>query len=144
MDATFRTTTAMEKLLTSTVNAAVAVALAAPLLLLELSTMQLKLIVAGMFLLENLEAILFHAYRLPGMRLQGSHWKEPYPRHRQLIHAVLYTLSFSTLLFWMVFPGDLLLFNLLCLQLPCVLLTGSTLHGWLAGNMVDIKPVNPG
>ena len=135
----FRATNALEKLLNSTINAAIACAFLLPFLFLDLPAFYLKLIFIGLFFLENLLAIAFHQYRLPGMMIQNTHWQQPYPLPRQFIHAVLYTLSFSTVLFWIWFPGDLLLFNLLVLQLPCVLLTKTTLHGLLSGNMVDVK-----
>ena len=86
--------------------------------------------------------MVFRRYRLLGMLALNSHWKTDYPIPSQLIHALLYSASFSTLLFWVWFPGDLLLLNLLCLQLPSVLATGTTLHGLLAGNMVDVKLTN--
>ena len=141
MNRAYRVTSPTEKLLNSAINVLVALLLAAPCLLLNLSALQLKLVLVAVFFAENLESMLLHGYRLPGMWVLGSHWKMTYPMARQLMHAVFYSASFSTLLFWVWFPGDLLLINLLCLQLPCVLLTGTTLHGWLAGNMVDVKPV---
>ena len=139
MDHAYRLTTPAEKLLNSTCNAFVALAIACPFLLFDISLLQFKLIVVAAFLAENLEALLFRDYRLPGMLLLNTHWKTDYPLAGQLTHALLYSASFSTLLFWVWFPGDLLLINLLCLQLPCVLATGTTLHGLLAGNMVDVK-----
>lgn len=138
----YRVTTAVEKLLNSVINTIVALIVSAPVLLFDLSVLQLKLILIIVFFLENLEAILFHKYRLPGMWAMGTYWKEPYSISQKLIHAVLYSASFSTLVFWVWVPGDLLLFNLLCVQLPCVLITGTTLHGLLAGNMIDVKPVD--
>ena len=71
--------------------------------------------------------------------VRREEWKEEYPLLNQFIHAVLYTLSFSTLLFWIYFPFDLFLVNILLIQLPSILLTGSTLHGYLAGKMTTIK-----
>jgi hypothetical protein len=142
MDQAYRLTSAAEKLLISAVNAAVALLFATPFLLIDLTRPQIKWILVALFFAENVEAMIFHAYRLPGMYLLGSRWKTSYPISRQLLHAVLYSASFSTLLFWVWFPGDLLLLNLLCLQLPSVLATGTTLHGFLAGNMVDIKRVS--
>jgi hypothetical protein len=142
MDQAYRLTSPVEKLLISAVNAVVPLLLAAPFLLTGLTLQQIKWILVALFFAENIEAMVFHAYRLPGMYLLGSRWKKSYPISRQLIHATLYSASFSTLLFWVWFPGDLLLLNLLCLQLPCVLATGTTLHGFLAGNMVDIKPTS--
>ena len=73
------------------------------------------------------------------MMILNIHWKEKYPLKNQLIHSVLYTASFSTLLFWVWFPLDLFLINMLLLQLPTILLTGTTFHGYLSGNMVTVK-----
>jgi len=138
-DMSFRETTLLEKLLNSSINIAFAFILLLPFFFLGLSAFYMKLVFVGLFFLENLLAIVFNDYRLPGMLIQDTRWKRQYPQARQFMHAVLYTLSFSTLLFWMWFPGDLLLFNLLVLQVPCVLLTKTTLHGLLSGNMVDVK-----
>jgi hypothetical protein len=66
-------------------------------------------------------------------------WKEEYPLKQQIIYTFLYSLSFSTIVIWIFFPFDLLLFNLLCIQLPTVLLTGTTLHGYLSGKMSGYK-----
>jgi hypothetical protein len=134
-----RPTSALEKLAVSLINAAVALVFLLPFLAGSFDRLELKLIFVGLFFTENLVAIVFHQYRLPGMWLLQTHWKKRYPLSQQLLHALLYTVSFSTLVFWVWLPGDLLLLNLLVLQLPCILLTGTTLHGWLAGNMVDEK-----
>jgi len=141
MGRAYRLTNTAEKLIISAINILVAVFFAVPFLLLDLTTLQFKITLVVVFFLENLLAITLHHYRLPGMWLLGTHWKTSYPIAKQLIHAVLYSASFSTLLFWVWFPGDLLLLNLLCLQLPCVLATGTTFHGLIAGNMVDVKMV---
>ena len=69
------------------------------------------------------------------MIILGIKWKEEYPLKQQIIYVLLYTLSFSTVVIWIYFPFDLLFFNLLFIQLPTVILTGSTLHGYLSGRM---------
>ena len=138
-DISIRETSPIEKLITSLINVAVAFVLLLPFLFLNLSAFHLKLILVGLFFFENLYCLFFHRYRLPGMILQKTYWKEKYPKHCQIAHAILYTVSFSTLLFWLWFPADLLLLNLLVLQLPCILLTGITLHGFISGGMVDVK-----
>lgn len=138
----YRKTTALEKLLTSLVNVAVVCVAAIPFFLLDdLPALTLKLILIGLFFLENTVAIIFWEYRLPGMLIQNTIWQCRYSKINQLIHAVMYTASFATLLFYVWLPGDLLLLNLLLVQLPCVLLTKTTFHGLMAGNMVDVKPV---
>ena len=134
----YRVTTVFEKLLTSLVNIGIAFIFLLPFFWVDIESLELKLIFTGLFFLENLVSIIFHDYRLPGMYIQGAHWKMKYPKHNQLAHAILYTASFSTMLFWLWFPCDLLLLNLLLLQLPCILYSGTTLHGLLAGNMYDV------
>lgn len=137
----YRKTTILEKLFTSAINIFVIAIASIPFVLVEgLSSISLKLIIIALFLLENLIAILFSDYRLPGMFLQNTIWQQRYSTINQLTHAILYTASFATALFWFWVPGDLLLLNLLLLQLPCILATETTVHGLLAGNMVDIKP----
>lgn len=110
-----RQTRATEKLLTSAVNVAVALLLFLPFLLLDWPVWKLKLVLIGLFFGENVVAILFFAYRLPGMVLQGAQWQRAYPLRQQLLHATLYSASFATLVYWVWFPGDLLLVNLLLL-----------------------------
>lgn len=134
-----RRTTAAEKLLTSAVNVAVAVLVWLPLACLLPGLLAGKLALVGVFLLENLACIALCQYRLPGMLVQGAFWCRPWPRRNQCLHAILYTASFASLLFWVWVPLDLFLFNMLLLQLPALRLTGTTLHGWLAGGMVDCK-----
>lgn len=56
-----------------------------------------------------------------------------------ILYTFLYSLSFSTIVIWIFYPFDLLLFNLLFIQLPTVLLTGTTLHGYLSGRMSEYR-----
>lgn len=135
----FRETTMLEKLITSLINAGVAFLFLMPFMWADFSTLELKLLFIGLFFAENLLAIFFLDYRLPGMQFQDTRWKKPYSKSLQFIHATLYTASFASMLFWIWIPGDLLVLNILLLQLPCILLTKTTLHGLLAGNMVDVK-----
>jgi|GEM_PF-710601 len=136
----YRKTTPLEKLLTSLVNVVVVFVVSIPFLILEdISAFTLKLIIIGLFFLENIMSMIFFEYRLPGMLVQRSIWQCKYTKLNQMIHAIMYTASFATMLFWVWVPGDLLLFNILLLQLPCVLLTKTTFHGLIAGNMVDVK-----
>lgn len=73
------------------------------------------------------------------MILLNIHWKKDYSIKQQLLYVFLYTLSFSTIVIWVFFPFDLLIFNLLFIQLPTVLITGTTLHGFLSGKMSGYK-----
>ena len=73
------------------------------------------------------------------MRSLRIDWAKDYPIKNHIIFALLYSLSFATAVTWIVFPFDVLLVNLLCIQLPMVLKTGYTLHGYLAGKMYGIR-----
>jgi hypothetical protein len=73
------------------------------------------------------------------MIILGSKWKKKYPFLNQFIYIILYTLSFSTLLFYVFFPFDLFLANMFLFQLPMVLIKKTTLHGFLSGNMAGVK-----
>ena len=138
----YRKTTALEKLFTSLVNVIVVFVVSIPFFLFDgLSALTLKLIIIGLFFLENVTAIIFLDYQLPGMLIQKTIWQCRYSKMNQLIHAIMYTASFASMLFWIWVPGDLLLVNLLLLQLPCILLTKTTFQGLIAGNMVDVKPI---
>ena len=74
------------------------------------------------------------------MRIINAEWEDEYSLKRKLLYSFLYTLSFSTFLIWIWFPFDLLILNLLLLQLPFVLITGRTVHGYFAG-MVGVKEI---
>lgn len=74
-----------------------------------------------------------------GMRFLGIEWAKEYPIKNHITFACLYSLSFATIIVWIVFPFDLLLINLLFVQLPMVLRTGYTLHGFLSGKMYGVR-----
>lgn len=135
-----RPTNLFEKALNSLINVAVAFVLFSPLLLvLNVSLLSKKLIFILLFFVYQIAIILFNKNISLGMIVTHSRWKYEYSLPNQFIHTVLYTISFSTLLFWVYFPFDLFLANMLLVQVPSILLTGSTFHGYLAGKMITIK-----
>lgn len=73
------------------------------------------------------------------MMVLGTQWEREYSTKNKLVFLILYTLSFSTLFFWVFFSFDLFLANILLLQIPMILMTGTTLHGFLSGNMTTVK-----
>ena len=130
----------LEKALNSLISVVAAFILFLPILLLfDMELLFKKLIFILFLFIYQIIIILFNKNISLGMIITKTRWKEEYPLLNQFIHAVLYTLSFSTLLFWIYFPFDLFLVNILLIQLPSILLTGSTLHGYLAGKMTTIK-----
>ena len=129
-------TTAWHKLLVSITNTALVAVLSVPFLVLLGFILEYRLILVLIFLAYQLVILLFPGRRSLGAILTHTVWSKAYPLKNHLIYAVLYSLSFSTVVIWVVFPFDLLLVNLLLIQWPFVRKTGYTLHGYLSGKMV--------
>jgi hypothetical protein len=134
-----KNTNAIQKLSVSIINTFFVVLLSLPFYLICDFTTTYKIILVLLFFLYNLSFIFLTKNRCLGMIILNIQWKKEYPIKNQLIYVFLYTLSFSTIVIWIFFPFDLLLFNLLLIQLPCVLITGTTLHGYLSGKMSGFK-----
>jgi len=134
-----KNTNAIQKLSVSILNTLFVVLLSIPFYFIYGFSNIYKLILVLIFFLYNLTFIFLTKNRCLGMIILGIKWKEQYPLKQQLLYVFLYSLSFSTIVIWIFFPFDLLLFNLLLIQLPCVLITGTTLHGYLSGKMSGFK-----
>lgn len=132
-------TNIFQKVLPSVFNAVAVFIISLPLMIMQADALEKKIILVGIFFLYCFFFQLFNKNEDLGMVVSDTHWKEAYPFKNQLIYSILYTLSFATLFFHVFFPLDLFLANMLLLQLPCVLLTGTTVHGYLAGKMVTVK-----
>lgn len=126
-----------DKLFASIINVFFVVIIFIPLSLLL--NINWKLLLILIFFTYNLIFLLFNNNRCPGMVILGFRWKEDYPFLNQFVFIVLYTLSFSSLLFYFYFPLDLFLINMFLLQLPMVIIKKTTLHGFLAGKMLGVK-----
>lgn len=131
-----RRTNVLEKLGASIINVAVVFVFTIPFILLWGFGLYWKLSFIGLFFLYNLIFLIFGNNICVGSRILKTRWEKEYPFINRLIFIFLYTLSFSSLLFWIIFPFDIFLVNMLLLQLPCVLLTGTTVHGLLSGKMM--------
>ena len=68
------------------------------------------------------------------MMVAGTYLRQP----ANLYYIVLYTISFSTLFYWLLWPFDLLLINAAC-QIPCYVFTRNTFHGFIAGQFTEIS-----
>ena len=130
-----KNTNAIQKLSVSIINTIFVLILSLPFYFIFNCSTTYRIILVLTFFLYNLSFILLTKNRCLGMIILGIKWKEEYPLKQQIIYVLLYTLSFSTVVIWIYFPFDLLFFNLLFIQLPTVILTGSTLHGYLSGRM---------
>jgi len=129
-------TTVWQKLLVSIINTCFVALLSIPFFILLGFTIEYRLILVLIFLAYQLVILLFPNRRSIGALLTRTVWSKKYSLKNHLIYAFLYTLSFSTIVVWVVFPFDLLLLKLLLIQWPFVTKTGYTLHGYLSGKMV--------
>ena len=134
-------TNIIQKLIPSLINIIVVAILVSPLFILHWPYGLIKLILVILFFLYNLFFLAFFKNRDLGMIIAKTYWEKEYPLVNKLIYTIFYTGSFATLIFWIWFPMDLLLINMIFLQLPSILLTGTTLHGYLAGKMVTVVKI---
>lgn len=131
-------TSALEKLFSSIINAGVVLLISIPIYLLYGFNWKWKILTLALFFVYETMFLLTKDKQDLGMLALGSHWKKPFTNNQYILYNLFYTLSFSTLLFHLLFPFDLLLLNLIIIQLPLVTFTGYTLHGYLSG-MVTVK-----
>ena len=101
-----------------------------------------KLILIGIFLLYNILVVVCNNNRCIGMILMNTKRDRTYSKWNQILYLILYTFSFSTILFRFIFPFDLLLCNIVLVQLPMVVFKWTTLHWYLSGNMTSIPAHN--
>ena len=134
-----RETNFIEKFLASVLNVLIVGIFFFPVIFFDVDLISKKIVFISLFLLYNLLVLIFNKNRCFGMIILKTQWKEKYPFANQIIYILLYTLSFSTLLFWVYFPLDLFLLNMLVFQLPVVIVKKTTLHGYISGNMITVK-----
>ncbi|MDR1196876.1 MAG: hypothetical protein LBL08_01190 [Candidatus Nomurabacteria bacterium] len=130
-----REASSLDKLLVSAINFVVAAIPTIPFFFI--GYWQIALV--SFFLIYQVATAFTKTGQSIGMRALKIRWAKKYPIKNRLIFAILYTASFATITVWVFSPFDLLIFNLLIIQLPMVLTTGYTLHGFLAGKMYGIK-----
>ena len=137
-----RTTSVIQKILPSAINTVVILLISSPFWFLHISLFEKKMIIIALFFLYGLVFICLNEGRDLGMILIRSYWKENYSLIRLLIYNIFYTMSFASLFFWIYFPFDIFLVNMLFLQLPTILVTETTLHGFLSGKMTTVFKQN--
>lgn len=127
-----RPTTILEKSLSSVINAGIALAISAPVYFFVHDAVWWKL--------SAIAAFYFVArYLNVSMRAVGSRWEQEYTKTQLEVWLAAYTASFATLFFWVFFPFDLFVANVVLLQVPTILLTGTTFHGFLAGGVRSVR-----
>jgi hypothetical protein len=133
-----QTTKLRYKLLPSLINVGITFLIALPFYFIFTDKLWWKYIWILVFLVYNLVfEIIFN--RCPGMMLVGSHYNQNRNLGQKILYVILYSLSFSTLLFRLWFPFDLFLINLLLIQLPFILITKTTFHGYLSGKIKTVR-----
>ena len=130
-------TNALEKLLASIINTVIAFIISTPFIFIK-TVIDFKYIFLIVFFLYQIAIVFTKDKRCFGMIIK-TYWDKDYKNINYIIYAIFYTLSFSTIIIWIVFPFDLLLVNLLLIQLPFVVFTEYTLHGYLSGKMKSVK-----
>ena len=129
---------AIDKLLVSIINTVVVGIIA--LFLKFLLDIQYKYILLCVFYLYQLIIIIATKdKRSIGQNMLKIYWAEKYSFLNHFVFATFYSLSFATIIVWIIFPFDLLLVNLILIQYPMVHFTGYTLHGYLSGKMKGMK-----
>ena len=131
-----RQTSILEKLAPSIINSAIALILGSLLWKFSAQKIPFKLSVIFIFFIYNFYFLFFtKSSRDIGMIIFSTKWTKPHSPIQKTIYTLLYTLSFSSLLYWVYFPFDLFLFNMLLVQLPCILISDTTFHGLLSGKI---------
>ncbi len=133
-------TSFFQKIFASAINASCALILSLPIFLHYGFRIQWRLTTILIFLLYELVLLFTKDKRDIGMIVVGSHWKQPFTPLQYVIYNIFYALSFATAFFYIVFPGDLLLCNLLLVQLPLIIFTKFTLHGYIS-KMTTIQSI---
>ena len=133
-----RETTALEKLTISIINIFFVLLMFIPFYFLMNNLLEKKLILILIFFSYNLIFFIFNENKCLGMIIMKADYKEEYPKLNQFVYIILYTASFSTLLFWFFFPFDLFLFTMIFVQLPTVIIKRTTLHVYLSGNITTV------
>jgi hypothetical protein len=134
-----KTTNPFEKFGASFLNAIIAFGLSVPFLILWGPSLYWRISVIILFGFYESFIFIYQQDRCFGMKVMDTYWRSHYTFRQHLMFNIFYTLSFATILIYIWFPLDLLLINLIFIQLPMSLLTGTTLHGYLSGmNTVKI------
>ncbi len=127
------TTKPLEKFGSSFINAIITLGLSVPFLIYLGPTMYWRISVIVIFALYETYMFVFLKDRCFGMKIMDTYWRSHYTFWQHVRFNIFYTMSFATIMFYIWFPLDLLLINLLFIQLPMSLITGTTLHGYLSG-----------
>lgn len=100
-----------------------------------------KFMLISNFFLYHLVFLIFNQSRDIGMMALDLDWREKYPKSKQILNLLINTACFATIFYSIFFTFDLFLVNLILLQLPSFLMTGTIFSSFLAGGMtIVVKP----
>jgi len=68
-----------------------------------------------------------------GMLIVGSRYERGYSRRQYLLYTCLYTFSVMTVFYPGIFALNMLM------QIACIMMTGTTIHGYLAGEIKTVR-----
>jgi len=128
-----------KKLSASIINVIISFILFIPFYFIIKDTFIQKVIFIIIFFVYNLLFSLFGEWKCIGMIIMKLKYKENYSRQQLILYNILYTLSFSTLLFYIYYPFDLFIFNMMFLQLPTIIIKKTTLHWYISGNVTTVS-----
>ena len=131
--------TPIEKIRNSIINIFITILISMPLIYLTNSLLHKKLIIITIFFLLKSISIFRKDHKTLGMILTKTSWKEKYPKHKHILHSIFYTISFSTIMFYIWFPLDIFSINIFLLQLPSMIKNKMTFHEFISGKMMQVK-----
>lgn len=125
----------LEKLRNSIIHLLILVALFSPIFLFTKDPVTLKVLFVLFVFISQLFFVLLNNGRTFSHMIFKTYHKESYKIWQYFVWSIFYSLSVSTILFWVFFPFDLLILNLL-IQYIVYVKTGTTTHQLLAGKMI--------
>ena len=128
-----------KKLSASIINVIISFILFIPFYFIIKDTFILKVFFITIFFVYNLLFSMFGEWKCIGMIIMKLKYKDKYSRQQLILYNILYTLSFSTLLFYICYPFDLFIFNMIFLQLPTIIIKKTTLHWYISGNVTTVS-----
>jgi hypothetical protein len=121
------------KILASVINVIISLLVWAVLRSIDNEFFDNKIWLVFLFYTYNVIFIFFEKDgREPGMKLAKTYYEKDYSIFQKILYCTLYTASFASLIYWIVFPLDIFILNMLCLQLPAFLMKRNTFHGLIS------------
>lgn len=134
-----RTTTVWEKIGSSVINIIIVFVIFLPFYFFIDDYVMQKVVFITLFFVYTMIFFFSNHNRCIGMMIMHVYYAGSYDFWKHFFYNIFYTMSFATIFFWIFVPFDLLIFNLLFLQLPVILIKKTTLHGYIAGDIVTVK-----